>query len=162
MLLTDDGAPDPGVRAAIAGAGAGDVTSYLRAIVALCGARLYLPFVDNREAGAHRPELAAAGLQLPTGDRCLLAFTGRDAVTAWNPAAWGQPATLDELAATVAETGATELVLDVAGPVPFSVGQDILAEVAAGRRLVALSDGGFGWAQVAVVADDFGSGASIG
>lgn len=148
MLLTDDGAAGPGVRDAIAAAADGDVTAYLRAIVALCGARLYLPFVDNREAGARRPELAAVILQVPTGERCLLAFTGKDAVTAWNPNAWAQPATLDELAATVVEAGATELVLDVAGPVPFSLGEDIRAEVAAGCRLVALSDGGFAWVAV--------------
>lgn len=163
MLLTDDGAGDPAVRAGIvaAQAAAGGVAAYLQAIVRLGGARLYLPFVDRREPGARRPEMAAVSLQAATGERCLLGFTGTDAVHAWNPAAWPRPATLHELAATAVEAGATEIVLDVAGPVPFTIGQDVCAELAAGRRLVALSDG-FGWAEVAdPQSPDFGPGAAI-
>lgn len=147
MQWDDAGEADPDVRRRIAQAVAdGGVDAYLRAVVQLCLARLYLPFVDGREPGARRPDLGAVSLETE-GVRRLLGFTGRDAAQAWNPRAWPQPASLDELAATAAEAGAAEILLDVSGPVPFVIGGELVAELALGRRLVALDDGGFGWAQ---------------
>ncbi|WP_051209232.1 SseB family protein [Propionicicella superfundia] len=148
MLLKDSGEADPEVRRAIADAVAdGGVDAYLRAVAHLCLARLYLPFIDSREPGARRPDLGTVSLETG-GVRRLLAFTGRDAVQAWRSHAWPHPATLDELAATAVEAGAAELLVDVSGPVPFVVGEEILSELAQGRRLVALADG-FGWARLA-------------
>ncbi len=93
-------------------------------------------------------ELAAVSIQASDGRRALLAFTGLDALQAWEPRARPVPATLDDLAATVLETGADALLVDVAGPTPFVVSQELLANLAQGRRLVALGDGGFGWLYV--------------
>ena len=70
----------------------------------------------------------------------------RDALVAWEPRARPVPATLDDVAATVLETGDDALLVDPAGPVPFVIGDDLIAELAQGRRLVELEDGGFGWA----------------
>lgn len=148
MLLTDSGDGDLELRRILADAMRdGEVEPYLRAVTALCGARLFMAFVDRREPGARRPELGAVSLE-SDGVRRLLAFTGRDSVTAWNPASWPQPATLDELAATAVEAQASELLVDVAGPVPFVVGDDLVVEIARGRRLVELGEGGFGWAEL--------------
>lgn len=82
----------------------------------------------------------------PTVGGPLLAFTGLDALIAWEPRARPVPATLDDLAATVLETGASALLIDPAGPVPFVIGDDLVAQLSQGRRLVELDDGGFGWA----------------
>jgi hypothetical protein len=140
---------NPDARRLIAQAVAdGGVDTYLRAVVHLCLVRMYLPLVDDREPGARRPDLGTVSLETG-GVRRLLGFTGRDAVRAWNPRAWPQPASLDELAATADEAGASEVLLDVAGPVPFVIGSELLAELARGRRLVAWDDGGFGWAHMA-------------
>jgi hypothetical protein len=151
-FLGDRGDPDPAVRALIADAGSDLPTSYLRAVVGLCGARLLLPVVATGDDSSDGPdpdrhaELAAVSIKAPDGRRALLAFTGIDAVVAWEPRARPVPATLDDVAATVLETGDDALLVDAAGPVPFVIGDDLIAQLAQGRRLVELDDGGFGWA----------------
>ena len=55
---------------------------------------------------------------------------------------------LDDVCATVDEAGAEALLIDVAGPVPFVVESDLVGELAQGRRLVRLDDGGYGWLAV--------------
>ncbi|MBI4899426.1 MAG: SseB family protein [Actinobacteria bacterium] len=151
-FLGDRGDPDPTVRALIADAGSDLPTSYLRAVVALCGARLLLPVVATGDDSSDGPdpdrqaELATVSIKAPDGRRALLAFTGIDAVVAWEPRARPVPATLDDVAATVLETGDDALLVDPAGPVPFVIGDDLIAQLAQGRRLVELDDGGFGWA----------------
>lgn len=153
--LGDHGDADPAVREALRLAGAAQpdpTTGYLRAVVALGGARLLMPIVADGDDSMEGPdpdrhaEMAAVSLTNATGERALLAFTGLDALTAWNSSARPVPGTLDDVAATVAEAGSDVLLLDVAGPTPFVVGQDLLVELARGRRLVELEDGGFGWA----------------
>jgi hypothetical protein len=151
-FLGDRGDPDPAVRALIADAGSDLPTSYLRAVVGLCGARLLLPVVATGDDSSDGPDpdrhadLAAVSIKAPDGRRALLAFTGIDAVVAWEPRARPVPATLDDVAATVLETGGDALLVDPAGPVPFVIGDDLIAQLAQGRRLVELDDGGFGWA----------------
>ncbi|MGJ6981244.1 SseB family protein [Aestuariimicrobium soli] len=162
--LDDDGRPDPLVRARLAEADG--QTGYLRAVAALGGARLLLPVVSTGDESSlpggptgpdpdRQAEMGAVTLVHPEGGRALIAFSGLDSLEVWAAAA-GQgngrarpvPCTLDDLAATVAEAGAEVLVVDPAGPHPLTVLDDLVAELASGRRLVELSDGGFGWAQV--------------
>ena len=82
----DDGSPDPLVRAAIAKANSH--TGYIRALVALCTARLLLPIVASGDEGGDAPdpdrhaEMAAVTLKDDTGSY-LLAFTGYDSLRAW-------------------------------------------------------------------------------
>ncbi len=148
----DRGEADPGVRAALAGVR--DADSYLRAVAALCGARLLLPILasgDDRASGPdpdRHAEMAAVSLRGVDGRTALLAFTGLDAARAWNPAARPVPGTLDEVAATVAEAGSDVLLVDVAGPAPLEIGPDLLEHLAAGERLVEVSRGDFGWLSV--------------
>ncbi len=150
--LGDRGEADPTVRALLADAGTDLPTSYLRAVAALCGARLLLPVVASGDDSSDGPdpdrhaELAAVSIKAADGRRALLAFTGIDALVAWEPRARPVPATLDDVAATVLETGDDALLVDAAGPVPFVIGDDLIAQLAQGRRLVELDDGGFGWA----------------
>jgi hypothetical protein len=151
-FLGDRGEADPAVRDAIAASGEHLPQSYLRAVAALCGSRLLLPVVASGDDSMDGPnperqaELAAVSIQASDGRRALLAFTGIDALVAWEPRARPVPATLDDVAATVLETGDDALLVDSAGPVPFVIENDLISQLAQGRRLVELQDGGFGWA----------------
>lgn len=158
----DHGDADPFVRERLARAEG--LEGYLRAIAALGGARLLLPIVatgdehtevTGRLLSSEVPqperhaEMAAVTLVDPELGTLLVAFTGLDALQAWNPQARPVPCTLDDLAATVGESGASQLLIDPAGPHPLVVGDDLVAELAQGRRLVELEGGGFGWAMPA-------------
>lgn len=145
----DRGEADPTVRAALAAAG--DQLGYLRAVAHLCTGRLLMPIVASGDDSMDGPdperhaEMAAVTVASATGERALIAFTGIDALTAWRADARPVPCTLDDLAATVTEAGASHLLLDLAGPTPFELGPDLLAELAQGRRLVEVEPGQFGW-----------------
>lgn len=149
----DHGEPDPAVRQAIAAAT--EQHGYLRAVAALCTTRLLMPIVasgDESMAGpdpSRHAEMAAVKITAPDQTQALLAFTGLDALQAWQRDARPVPCTLDDLAATVAESGASHLVLDVAGPQPFELAPELLTELAQGRRLVELEPGEFGWMYLA-------------
>ena len=151
----DRGEPDAGVRAALAAAsGAGDPEAYLAAVAALCGARLLLPIVadgdesgDGPEVGRHA-EMSAVLMRSASGESGALAFTGLDALRAFDPLARPVPCTLDEVAATAVEVDAKALVIDVAGPHLLVIEGDLIGPLAAGNRLIALEDG-WGWLSVA-------------
>ena len=151
-FIGDRGDADPTVRAFIAQAASDLPTSYLRAVAALCGTRLLLPVVASGDDSMDGPDpdrhadLAAVSIAAADGRKALLAFTGMDALVAWEPRARPVPATLDDIAATVLETGDVALLVDSAGPVPLVIGDDLITQLAQGRRLVELDDGGFGWA----------------
>jgi len=151
-FIGDRGDADPTVRAFIAQAASDLPTSYLRAVASLCGTRLLLPIVASGDDSMDGPDpdrhadLAAVSIAAADGRKALLAFTGMDALVAWEPRARPVPATLDDIAATVLETGDVALLVDSAGPVPLVIGDDLITQLAQGRRLVELDDGGFGWA----------------
>jgi type III secretion system (T3SS) SseB-like protein len=146
----DRGEPDAGVRAALAASAAGDADAYLAAVAALCGARLLLPIVaDGDESGAgpdpaRHVEMSAVLMRSASGESGALAFTGLDALRAFQPAARPVPCTLDEVAATAVEVHAQALVIDVAGPHMLVIEGDLITQLASGNRLVALADG-WGW-----------------
>lgn len=151
----DDGQPDSQIRALLAGAAA-DSTSYLRAIAGLCTVRLLVPVVatttvEGRTEGGlasdKEAEMAVVLLQTADGRKAMVAFTGLDALTAWNSHARPVPVTLDVAAGSARQDGAEALLIDVGGPHPVAIDGAILAELAAGHRLVELPDGQFGWAQ---------------
>lgn len=145
----DRGEPDPQVRALLAAAS--DHEGYLSAVAALCTARFLLPVIALGDDGGDGPdpdrhaELQAAMLQRADGRRALPAFTGIDTLMAWRPDARPVPCRLDELAVAAVEQDAEAILVDLAGPHPLVVEGDLLAELARGRRLVRLEDGGWGW-----------------
>ncbi|MHA6511448.1 SseB family protein [Tessaracoccus sp. Z1128] len=147
----DDGAADPLVRGAIARATGHE--GYARALVALCASRLLLPVVasgDETEGPDPDRHAEMAAVTLDDGTMSyLLAFTGYDSLRAWRPDARPVPCLLDELSATVVPAGASCLLIDIAGPVPFTVDGEALESLAAGNALVELADGGFAWARPA-------------
>lgn len=164
---SDTGLADPHVRRALAAAYQAD-EGYARAVAALCTARLILPTVEapqraepgrshgKDEEMTHRalqppagradhPEMAAVLLRNAHGDRAVVVFTGMDSLAAWRADAHPVRCALDDVAATCAETGASSILVDVAGPHPLVIEQGLVSELARGRRLVELPDGGFGW-----------------
>lgn len=157
----DTGAPDPALRAVLADAYAGGL-AYPRAVAALGAARLLLPIVatgDEHGAQGDGPdptrhaEMAAVLMESATGQKGVVVFTGIDLFTAWRGDARPVPCTLDDVAATAVETGSAAIVVDVNGPAPLVIEGDLIAQLAAGRRLVELADGGFGWLSLAEVGE---------
>jgi hypothetical protein len=145
----DRGEPDPEVRALLAEAGERD--GYLRAVAALCTARFLLPVValgddsgDGPDPDRHA-ELQAVHLKAADGRVALAAFTGLDALAAWRPDARPVPCRLDEVAEAAVQQDAVAILVDIAGPSPLVIEGELLAQLAARRRLVELPDGGWGW-----------------
>ena len=143
----DRGEADPVLRALLADAGSGD-EQYLRAVAALCGARLLMPIVavgaDGTESGGAE-QMRALLLSTASGRSATAVFTGLDTFSAWRPDARPLPCRLDEVAATAVEAGAAAILVDFQGPSGMVIEASLFTELAAGRRLVALDDGGWGW-----------------
>lgn len=136
----DRGEADAEVRRLVAAADGRDPASYPRAVAALCGARLLLPIAPDPDG-----DLSALQVRAGDGRTGLPVFTGLDALQAWQPSARPVPCTLDDVAATAVETGSAAIIVDLAGPASLVIEGGLITELAAGRRLVELDDGGFGW-----------------
>lgn len=154
----DTGEADPLTRRALARVS--DRTSYIRAVVALCSSRLLMPIIASGDETDHpdpdrHAEMAAVTLEAG-GVTHLLAFTGLDAMQAWNPLARPVLCLLDELAATVAPSKATRLLIDAAGPVPLVIEGEILDSLASGHALMEFGDREFAWVKAAGRGEDLG------
>ena len=116
----DDGAADPQVRARLQSAWDGQ-DDPLGVVRWLRGARLLTSVVavldsageDGEEKDSH---MAVVSMVFGAGEHGLLAFTGVDSLTAWNPDARPVPALGRDVARAAMESGATAVVVDVAGP----------------------------------------------
>lgn len=164
----DTGEATPRTRELLAAVGAEPSTeSYLAAVAALCEDRILVPVVatatrvgQTASTGTGSPtgtggvtvdkeaEMSVVGVQAADGRRALLAFTGMDSLQAWDPRARPVPVTIDAAAQAALADGAAALLIDAAGPDPLAVDGEVLAQLAAGHRLVGLDDG-FGWAVTA-------------
>lgn len=155
----DDGLAAPETRRALAGAaGRTDPTDYLRAVAALCTARLLVPVVATATrlgqavdglSSDKEAEMSVVLLQAADGRRAMLAFTGLDSLQAWNAEARPVPVTLDLAAKTTRSEDVAALLVDFAGPAPLVIEGDVLDELAAGHRLVETTPDLFGWAMAA-------------
>jgi hypothetical protein len=116
----DDGRADPQVRALLAAAARGEadplgVARVLRECRLLASVVAVLDGLD--EAGGDKDShMAVVSMVNEQGERGLLAFTGIDALAAWDPAARPVPALGRDTARAAVEDGATAIVLDPAGP----------------------------------------------
>jgi hypothetical protein len=147
----DDGAAAPALRDALSGAAAGGPTR--PGLAALLRSRLLVPVVAvlgeveyDADGSAHEKtsDMAAVLMRGHDGRRALLAFTGTDALDAWDPSARPVPVTAPQAAQAALAEGADALVVDVAGPAMFVVEGDDLRRAAAGWRLVRMGDG-YAW-----------------
>jgi hypothetical protein len=151
----DDGKASTETRRLLAAAttDAGPI-AYLRAVAALCLDRLLVPVVATATrlgqttgglTSDKEAEMAVVLLQAGDGRRALLAFSGLDALQAWQGSARPVPVTLDRAAQTALAEGAAAVLVDCAGPASLAVEGDLLDQLAAGHRLVETSPGEFGW-----------------
>lgn len=112
----DDGSADPALRTGLA-SGSPDLPALL------AGARLLVavvPVLDERDdaTGADkRSSMAIVSMVNARGQRGLLAFSGTDALAAWDPQARPVPVSARDAARAAIDDGAEALVIDVAGPV---------------------------------------------
>lgn len=139
----DDGTASPQVREALL-AWERDPTQYGEALAALASTRLLVPVVavlgeveHDADGLAHdkSSDMATVLLQGADGRLALLAFTGADALAAWNPDGRPVPVRTELAARAAVQDGAAALVVDVAGPVRFVVDGDDLRRLAEGWTL---------------------------
>ncbi len=139
----DDGTAEPRLRAALAAHASGEGT-YAAALTALLDGRVVVPVVavagevEVDEAGlAHdkTSDMAAVLIARPDGRRGLLAFTGLDALAAWDPEARPVPVTAQVAARAALQEGAAALLLDLRGPHRLVVEGDDLRGLAGGWAL---------------------------
>lgn len=149
----DDGSASAAVRDALERYAA-DPTRHAATLSVLQHARLLVPVVavlgevEHDEQGlAHdkTSDMATITMVGRDGRSALLAFTGHDSLTRWNPAARPVPVTAARAAEAALQDGAAALLIDVAGPVVFVVETEDLRELARGSVLVEVS-AGYGWA----------------
>lgn len=117
----DDGAAHPQVRALIAAAARGELPVEVAAR-GLRDARLLSTVVAVLDAldpdgGDKDSHMAVVSMVNARGEKGLLAFTGVDALAAWNPQARPVPALGRDAARAAVDDGAQAVILDVAGPV---------------------------------------------
>jgi hypothetical protein len=152
--VDDDGSADLLLLAALQ-AYAEDAEPYPAVLAVLAGSRLLVPVVallgevEYDDAGLARDkssDMATVLLTAPDGRRALLAFSGTDAMRAWDPEARPVPVAAPLAAATAVQEGADALVVDVGSEHVLTVAGDDLHRVAAGWRPVRLPDGGWAWA----------------
>ncbi len=163
-FATDDGSADAGVRDLLAAAARGR-ESMVTAARALRTARLLTCVVavldETDPAGGDKDShMAVVSMLNERGEKGLLAFSGVDALSAWDPQGRPVPALGRDIAVAAIDDGATAVVVDVAGParcVVTGAALDVLAgsldiEAVTARLLAALapltSDG---WADAEVV-----------
>jgi len=162
----DHGAQPPEVVAALQ-AWAADPGRSADVLRALSSSRLLVPVVailgevEYDEQGlAHdkSSDMAAVLMQGRDGRLALLAFTGTEQLTAWNPEARPVAVPAQVAAQAALQDEAAAIVLDVAGPITHVVEGDDLLGLAAGWQLVEV-DGQSAWLRPA---DDAGDRADDG
>jgi hypothetical protein len=126
-----------------------DATRYAQALVAIQRSRLLVPVVallgevEYDEQGLARDktsDMAAVLMQGKDGRLALLAFTGTEALTAWNPDARPVPVPVQLAAQSALQDEASAVVVDIAGPVTFVIDGDDLLGLAQGWTLARLGD----------------------
>ena len=87
---------------------------------------------DTDESGEEKSShMAVVSMINAAGEKGLLAFTGVDSMTAWDPAARPVPATGAGCARAALEDGAVALVIDVSGPSPLALALSVVRALAA-------------------------------
>jgi hypothetical protein len=72
--------------------------------------------------------MAVVSMVNERGERGLLAFTGMDSLSAWDPGARPVPAAAATIAEAALRDGAAAVVVDVAGPHQVVIPREVLTE----------------------------------
>jgi hypothetical protein len=149
----DDGSTAPEVAAALADYAADPDGTHAATLAVLQRSRLLVPVVavlgevEHDEHGLAHDKTSDMATVLMTGRdgrTAMLAFTGRESMARWDPAARPVPVTLPTAARAARQDGASALLVDVAGPTMFVVSGPTLDSLAEGCTLVRVNDG-YGW-----------------
>ncbi|HEU4543660.1 MAG TPA: SseB family protein [Jiangellaceae bacterium] len=160
----DDGSPDPRVITALdayanGNGGSADV------LAALATCRLLVPVVAVLDEAGESPDgfrvdksshMATVSTTGRDGRRGQLAFTCIESMQRWSPAARPVPVSTRRAAEAALADGADALVIDLAGPVTFSVDAGELRALAAGWRPMAEDHSGAAWAVAVGLAQEPG------
>jgi len=151
----DDGRADATLAAALEEHGRAPAQTAV--LAAVCRARLLVPVVPVVAVGTaveHGPagligdqeaDMSAVLMRGRDGREALLAFSSLQRLLQWDPASRPVPVRAADAARAASTQGAVALLIDVAGPVPFAVAGDDLAQLAAGHVLVP-AGGAYAWA----------------
>jgi hypothetical protein len=140
----DDGTASTSVAEALAAYDADPAGARTAALAALQDSRLLVPVVaqlgevEHDEHGlAHdkTSDMAAVLITGRDGRTALLSFTSTVTMQTWNPGARPVAVNARQAARAALQDGADALVVDLAGPVLFSVEGDDLRDLAAGLEL---------------------------
>lgn len=85
---------------------------------------------DGSDKSSH---MAVVSMVNAAGEKGLLAFTGLDSMTAWNPSARPVPVPARAAAEAALADGAQALVIDVAGPARVVLPAEVLSGLLAGE-----------------------------
>lgn len=149
----DDGSAASEVSAALAAYAADPDGLHSATLAVVQHARLLVPVVavlgevEYDEQGLAHDKTSDMATVLMTGRdgrTALLAFTGQETLTRWDPEARPVPVPAAKAAEAARQDGAEALVVDVAGPVVFVVEGEDLEAMASGCTLVRIS-GRYGW-----------------
>lgn len=141
----DDGSVPEAVAAAMHAHREDPAGRHLPTLAVLQDARLLVPVVavlgeaETGEDGLARDkssDMAAVLMRGRDGRLALLAFTGRDPMTRWNPDARPVPVSVRDAVRAAKQEQAAALLVDVAGPSMLVVEGEELDALAEGRRLV--------------------------
>lgn len=125
----DDGVADPRFRALLE-AGRADEALRLLPSIRVFGAVLAVADEVAEDGTDKSSHMAVVSMVNATGEKGLLAFTGIDSLTAWDPAGRPVPAWGIDAVRAALEDQADALVIDVAGPCRIAVPRSILDEIA--------------------------------
>jgi SseB protein N-terminal domain len=146
----DDGSASPALAEALRAYDTDPDARHEATLAVLQGSRLLVPVVavavdleydDDGTPHDKTSDMATVLVQGRDGRRALLAFTSTAALHAWRSDARPVPVTAARAAEAALQDGAAAIVVDVAGPVVFVVGEDDLRELARGSLLVRLVAG---------------------
>jgi hypothetical protein len=151
----DLGAASPELASALQSYDADPERLHRGTLAVLQHTRLLVPVVavlgeveldDDGLAHDKTSDMATVLMRGNDGRLGLLAFTGTEALLAWNPTARPVPVPVAQAARAAVQDDASALVIDVAGPVRFVVDGEDLRALADGYTLVEI-DGRHAWAK---------------
>lgn len=154
-FATDAGEADPAVTSGLSAYDAGPERLHHPTLAVLQHARLLVPvtavlgeveYDDRGLTHDKTSDMATVLMRGQDGRLALLAFTSTESLHLWDPRARPVPVIAAKAAEAALHDHASAMVIDVAGPVMFVVGEDDLRPLAEGYTLVQLGDR-FAWAK---------------
>ena len=126
----DDGAAHATVRALLRDADDAALLAGLAEARLLVAVVAVLDAVDEATGADKESSMAVVSMVNASGEKGLLAFSGVDALQAWDPQARPVPVSAPMAAAAALDDGAQALVIDVLGPARRVLGGAALAALA--------------------------------